>query len=156
MSTSLHEHDFSLWAFQSFLDSQRLVISTFLHQHDLFSWAFSSFKDSRKLVMSTSLHTESTNLAVHTSITSRLDYYNSLLADINRGLLKRLQNAQGVGNVLPIFDFFIRFFIGLRWILQIRLFKFWKLEMLCIKNVKTQNPSRCSLAPHLKWRYFHI
>ena len=33
-------------------------------------------------------------LAVHTLVTSRLDYCNSLLAGINRGLLKRLQNVQ--------------------------------------------------------------
>ena len=40
------------------------------------------------------LTTESTKLAVHTLVTSRLDYCNSLLAGINRGLLKRLQNVQ--------------------------------------------------------------
>ena len=40
------------------------------------------------------LTTESTKLAVHTLVTSRLDYCNCLLADINRGLLKRLQNVQ--------------------------------------------------------------
>ena len=39
----------------------------------------------------------------------------------------------GVGNILPIFEFLIRFSIALRWILQIRLFKFWKREILCIK-----------------------
>ena len=64
------------------------------------------------------------------------------------------QNALGgggVGNVLPIFEFFIRFSIGLRWILQIRLFKFWKLEILCIKIWKLKIRRRCSLAPHLKW-----
>ena len=40
------------------------------------------------------LTTESTKLAVHTLVTSRLDYCNCLLAGINRGLLKRLQNVQ--------------------------------------------------------------
>ena len=40
------------------------------------------------------LTTDSTKLAVHTLVTSRLDYCNSLLAGINRGLLKRLQNVQ--------------------------------------------------------------
>ena len=57
-----------------------------------------------------------------------------------------------------ISEFFIRLSVDLRWILQIRLFKIWKLERLCIKNknTKTQTPSRCSLAPHLKWRYFQI
>ena len=40
------------------------------------------------------LTTESTKLAVHTLVTSRLDYCNSLMAGINRGLLKRLQNVQ--------------------------------------------------------------
>ena len=40
------------------------------------------------------LTTESTKLAVHTLVTSRLDYCNSLLAGINRALLKRLQNVQ--------------------------------------------------------------
>ena len=40
------------------------------------------------------LTTESTKLAVHTLVTSRLDYCNSLLAGINRGLPKRLQNVQ--------------------------------------------------------------
>ena len=40
------------------------------------------------------LTTESTKLDVHTLVNSRLDYCNSLLAGINRGLLKRLQNVQ--------------------------------------------------------------
>ena len=40
------------------------------------------------------LTTESTKLAVHTLVSSRLDYCNCLLAGINRGLLKRLQNVQ--------------------------------------------------------------
>ena len=37
---------------------------------------------------------DSTKLAVHTLVTSRLDYCNSLLAGINQNLLKRLQNVQ--------------------------------------------------------------
>ena len=37
------------------------------------------------------LTTESTKLVVHTLVTSRPDYCNSLLAGINSGLLKRLQ-----------------------------------------------------------------
>ena len=43
------------------------------------------------------LTTESTKLVVHTLLTSRLDYCNSLLSGINRGLLKRLQNVQHTG-----------------------------------------------------------
>ncbi|XP_072050137.1 uncharacterized protein [Amphiura filiformis] len=40
------------------------------------------------------LTTDSAKLAVHTLVTSRLDYCNSLLAGINNNLLKRLQNIQ--------------------------------------------------------------
>ena len=40
------------------------------------------------------LTTDSTKLAIHTLVTSRLDYCNSLLAGINTTLLNRLQNIQ--------------------------------------------------------------
>ena len=40
------------------------------------------------------LTTNATKLAVHTLITSRLDYCNSLLIGLNESLLKRLQNIQ--------------------------------------------------------------
>ena len=40
------------------------------------------------------LTTDSTKLAVHTLVTSRLDYCNSLLAGINKTLINRLQNVQ--------------------------------------------------------------
>ena len=40
------------------------------------------------------LTTDSAKLAIHTLVTSRLDYCNGLLAGINKNLLKRLQNIQ--------------------------------------------------------------
>ena len=40
------------------------------------------------------LTTESTKLAIHTLVTSRLDYCNSLLVGISETLIKRLQNIQ--------------------------------------------------------------
>ena len=64
------------------------------------------------------------------------------------------------GNVLPIFKFFIRFSVVLRWILQIRLFwKFWKLEILCIKyensksvEVQPCTPLKMTVFSNLGWR----
>ena len=53
----------------------------------------------------------------------------------------------GVGNFLLIFEFFIKYSIGLRWILQIHLFKFWKLEILCIKIWKLQIRRGAALHP---------
>ena len=53
----------------------------------------------------------------------------------------------GVGNVLPIFEFFIRFSIGLRWVLQIHLFKYWELEILCIKIWKLKIRRGAALHP---------
>ena len=38
--------------------------------------------------------TDSAKLAIHTLVTSILDYCNGLLASINKNLLKRLQNIQ--------------------------------------------------------------
>ena len=40
------------------------------------------------------LTTEATKLAVHTLVTSRLDYCNSMLVGVSETLLKRLQNIQ--------------------------------------------------------------
>ena len=40
------------------------------------------------------LTTDATKLAVHSLVTSRLDYCNSLLSGINKSLLTRLQNVQ--------------------------------------------------------------
>ena len=40
------------------------------------------------------LTTESTKMAVHALVTSRIDYCNSLLAGISESLLKRLVNIQ--------------------------------------------------------------
>ena len=53
----------------------------------------------------------------------------------------------GVGTILLISDFFIQFSIGLRWILQIRLLKFWKFVILRIKTWKLQIRRGAALHP---------
>ena len=61
----------------------------------------------------------------------------------------------GVGNVLPMFEFLIWFSIGLRWLNFVNMpFQVLKAWNIVYKNMKSKNPSRCSLPPHLKWRYF--
>ena len=57
-----------------------------------------------------------------------------------------LVSKQGDRKRLPIFEFFIRLSIGLRWICKYVFFKFWKLVILCIKyeNSKSVEVQPCT------------
>ena len=85
---------------------------------------------------------QSSNLISHTCNHIILVHYHWLPASL-------ITQPAG-GNVLPIFEFFIQFSIGLCWSLQIRLFKFWKLVImviLCIKIWKLQIRRGSALHP---------
>ena len=89
------------------------------------------------------LTTEATKLAVHTLVTSRLDYCNSLLTGISDILLKRLQNIQRTSARLITrkrkYDHVTADLIDLHW-LPIRQRIDFKILVLVYKSIHEQSP----------------
>ena len=90
------------------------------------------------------LTTEATKLAVHTLVTSRLDYCNSLLVGISDTLLKRLQNIQRtVARLITKkrkYDSITPELISLHW-LPIRQRIAFKILVLVYKSLYQQTPN---------------
>ena len=98
-----------------------------------------------------SMYTCSTYVKLDTF--SNLDYYWNL--GITTGYILPIGYNRGRKRFA---DFWILHQIFHRFTLNFvstpfQVLKAW--NIMC-KNMETQNPSRCSLAPHLKWRYFQI
>jgi hypothetical protein len=89
------------------------------------------------------LTTEATKLAVHTLVTSRLDYCNSLLTGISESQCKRLQNIQRTAARLVIrkrkFDSITSDLIDLHW-LPVRQRIDFKVLVLVFKSIHQQTP----------------
>jgi hypothetical protein len=93
------------------------------------------------------LTTESTKLAVHTLVTSRLDYCNSLLVGINESLLRRLRNIQRTAARVITqkrkYDPITQDIVDLHW-LPIRKRIDFKILVLTYKAIHNQTPDYIS------------
>ena len=93
------------------------------------------------------LTTEATKLAVHTLVTSKLDYCNSLLIGVNKTLLARLQNVQRTSARIIVnrrkYDSLTPVLIALHWLpIQQRIM--FKVLLLVYKALHKQSPSYIS------------
>ena len=94
------------------------------------------------------LTTEAAKLDVHTLVTSRLDYCNSLLIGINKSLITRLQNLQRTSARIIVkrrkFDSITPELIALHWLHIQQRIKFKVLLLLVYKAHHKQPPSYIS------------
>ena len=93
------------------------------------------------------LTNDAAKIAVHTLVTSRLDYCNSLLAGINKTLLSRLQNVQRTAARIITrrrkYDSVTSELISLHWLPVEQRIKF-KVLLLVYKSLHNQAPSYIS------------
>jgi hypothetical protein len=99
------------------------------------------------------LTTEATQLAVHTLVTSRLDYCNSLLVGVSDTLLKRLENIQRTAARIITkkrkYDSITPELISLHW-LPIRERIAFKILVLVFKSLHQQTPKYISAMLQVK------
>ena len=99
------------------------------------------------------LTTDSTKIAVHTLVTSRLDYCNSLLAGINKTLITRLQNVQRTAARLVMrkrkYDPISQDLVHLHW-LPIEYRIDFKILVLTYKSLHQQTPDYLANLLHVQ------